>query len=52
MNHAFWGPAYSDERVRAVAEASGFPLKACVDEADLVETAAALIADGKVVGWY
>jgi carbamoyltransferase len=52
MQHAFWGPRYADERLRAVAEASGFMLQICADDADLVETAAALIADGKVVGWY
>ena len=52
MQHAFWGPGYSDERMRAVAEASGYLVKACSDEADLVETAAGLIADGLVTGWY
>lgn len=52
MKHAFWGPGYSDERMRTVAEASGYLVKACVDDSELVETAAALIADGLVVGWY
>jgi carbamoyltransferase len=52
MQHAFWGPRYADGRLRAVAEARGFALQVCADDADLVETAAALIADGKVVGWY
>ena len=52
MKHAFWGPGYADERMRAVAEASGFLVKVCADDADLVETAAGLIADGLVMGWY
>jgi carbamoyltransferase len=52
MAHAFWGPGYTDERLRAVAQASGYPLTACTDDVDLVDTAAGLIADGKVVGWY
>lgn len=52
MKHAFWGPEYSDERMRAVAEGSGFLVKSCVDDEELVETAARLLSDGLVVGWY
>lgn len=52
MEHAFWGPAYPDSRLRAVAEASGCLVKVCHDDTDLVETTAGLIADGRVLGWY
>ncbi len=52
MQHAFWGPGYSDERIRAAAEGSGFAVRACADEAELVEVAAGLIAEGLVTGWY
>jgi carbamoyltransferase len=52
MQHAFWGPQYPDSRMRSVAEGSGFRLKACVDDADLVATAAGMIAEGHVLGWY
>ena len=52
MRHAFWGPGYGEERLRAVAEASGFPLRVCADEGELVEVAAGLIAEGLVMGWY
>lgn len=52
MKHAFWGPGYSDEQMRVVAEKSGYLAKACVDDAELVETAAHLLADGLVMGWY
>ena len=52
MKHAFWGPEYSDERIRKVAESSGHLVKACHDENELVETASAMIADGLVMGWY
>jgi len=52
MQHAFWGPEYADERMRQVAEASGYLVKVCADEQELVETAAGLIADGLVTGWY
>jgi carbamoyltransferase len=40
MKHAFWGPGYDDGRLRRVAEGSGFLVRTCADEADLVETAA------------
>ncbi len=52
MRHAFWGPGYDEARLRAVAEASGFPLRVCTDEGELVEVAAGLIAEGLVMGWY
>lgn len=52
MQHAFWGPEYPDERMRAVAEGSGFEVHACADDSELVEVAANLIADGLVTGWY
>ncbi len=52
MEHGFWGPGYSDDRCRAVAEASGFAFTAAADDDDLVEKASALIADGMVTGWY
>ncbi|MBF7730498.1 carbamoyltransferase family protein [Pseudomonas sp. N040] len=52
MKHAFWGPAYPDERMRAVAEASGYLFKVCADDSELAEVAARLIADGLVLGWY
>jgi carbamoyltransferase len=52
MQHAFWGPGYVDEHIRTVAERSGYPLQVCADDGELVETAAGMIADGRVVGWY
>lgn len=52
MQHAFWGPGYPDERMRAVAEASNHLVHVCSDDTDLVETAAGMIADGLVMGWY
>jgi carbamoyltransferase len=56
MDHAYWGPEYSAERIRAALDArhlsnieyrvSEFP------EEDLAKTTAAHIAAGKIVGWY
>ena len=52
MEHAFWGSEYSDERLRAIAESSGLIVQRCVDNGQLVEVAAELIANGLVIGWY
>ncbi len=52
MAHGAWGPGYSDDRIRKVAEASGYALTVCADEDELVACASALIADGLVTGWY
>lgn len=52
MKHAFWGPGYSDEQMHVVAEKSGYLAKVCADDVELVETAAHLLAEGLVMGWY
>jgi carbamoyltransferase len=52
MEHAAWGPGYSDDRNRKVAQESGFKVQACADDDELVEAASALIAEGLVTGWY
>lgn len=52
MSHASWGPEYPEDRMRRVAEASGFLFNVCEDDRELVELAAQCIAHGLVVGWY
>ncbi|AZQ66745.1 carbamoyltransferase [Silicimonas algicola] len=52
MEHAFWGPEYSDARHRSAVEKTGLPVKEYSADAPLVERVAQLIADGQVVGWY
>lgn len=52
MEHAFWGPEYSDARHRTAIEQTGLPVKSCQDDVELTESVAALIAQGLVVGWY
>ncbi len=52
MNHAFWGPGYSDERIRQAAEATDWPLQVCADMNEAVEVAAGYIEAGAVTGWY
>lgn len=59
MNHAYWGPAFSDEAVAAVLDARKAELEqgSCSiayveDEGALCRRTAEAIADGKVVGWF
>jgi carbamoyltransferase len=52
MKHAFWGPGYDEARMESAAAAAGVPMQRFLSDAELVEAASALIADGNVVGWY
>ena len=56
MDHAYWGPEYSREEIRNAIDSSGITQKACViselGEQELLQRAAAIIADGKIVGWF
>ena len=59
MDHAYWGPSYSDEAVAAlIAErgdaiaAAGCLVDRVTDEDRLCRETASAIAAGKVVGWF
>jgi carbamoyltransferase len=52
MTHCFWGPGYGDARIKKVAQESGFLVKECEDQDELVESTAKYLADGRVLGWY
>jgi carbamoyltransferase len=51
MDHAYWGPEFSPDRLREVLKRYGLKYRA-LDERRLVEETARYIAEGKVVGWY
>jgi carbamoyltransferase len=56
MNHAYWGPGYSPEEIRAAVQSSsvsqgGYTI-AELQEEELLRRTAAIIADGKILGWY
>jgi carbamoyltransferase len=56
MNHAYWGPGHSPEEVRAAVESStvfqgGYQITE-LQEDELVRRTAAIIAEGKILGWY
>ena len=56
MDHAYWGPEYSQEEIRLAVDSSGLAQKGCfiskLGEQELTRRAAAIIADGKILGWF
>lgn len=59
MDHAYWGPEYSDEEISTLLDSSaqGLARNGCVvervaDEAVLCARTARAIAEGKVIGWF
>jgi carbamoyltransferase len=56
MDHAYWGPGFSTAEIRAAIEASGIAregyIVAELPEQELARRAAAIIADGKILGWF
>ena len=51
IDHAYWGPETSPDRLKEALDNSGLSYRA-LDVPALTEEAARRIADGKVVGWY
>lgn len=49
MDHAMWGPFFSDSEIRRVLDAAKLHYRKVADPA---AEAAELIADGKIVGWF
>ena len=56
MDHAYWGPGYSAGEIRAAMESNDITGKGYVveelPEQELARRAAALVADGKILGWF
>lgn len=51
MDHAYLGPAYSNEEIISFLESRQIPFKELSDE-DLVSHVSDMIADNKVIGWF
>lgn len=47
--HAYWGPQYSNDEIRAALEHAGVRYVACNDVASY---GAARLAEGKILGWF
>jgi carbamoyltransferase len=56
MDHAYWGPGYSREEVRRAIDANGLAESGYsiteLPEQELMQRTAAIIADGKILGWF
>jgi carbamoyltransferase len=56
MEHAYWGPEFSREQIRAVVKSSRFSENGWtvreVPEEELLKKTAAIISDGKILGWF
>lgn len=52
MQHAFWGPEYSESRINAAVGKSEHLVQICEDDDKLVHMSAKMLADGMVIGWY
>jgi carbamoyltransferase len=52
MDHAYWGPSYSDEEVRAYLDERGAPYRALPRDEMIREVARLLDEEQAVVGWF
>jgi len=52
MDHAFWGPRYADEEIRAFLDARGAPYRTLPRDEMIRETARLLDEEQAVVGWF
>jgi carbamoyltransferase len=61
MDHAYWGPEFSNEVIEKVLSAAdwglsggrdAFSIEQLLDEDELCRRTAAAIADGQVIGWF
>jgi len=52
MEHAFWGPSFADDDIKAMLDRREAAYDSVDDENELLQRTARMIADGKVVGWF
>jgi carbamoyltransferase len=56
MDHAYWGPGYTREEIRRAIDANGLAQNGCrveeLAEENLMQRTAAIVADGKILGWF
>ncbi len=56
MDHAYWGPGYSRDEIRHALDANGLGKNGCrieeLAENNLMQRTAAIVADGKILGWF
>lgn len=56
MDHAYWGPEYTQAEIRRAVSANGLGKNGCaieeLNEDELMQRTAAIVADGKILGWF
>lgn len=52
MNHALWGPSFTDDEIQAALSRCEACYEYIDDEEELLDRTAGLLTDGKVVGWF
>lgn len=56
MEHAYWGPGYTNEENRRALGSAGLLRNGCrvqeLSEDELMRQTAAIVADGKILGWF
>jgi carbamoyltransferase len=56
MDHAYWGPRYTRDETRRAIDANGVAQNGCrveeLAEDSLMQRTAAIVADGKILGWF
>jgi carbamoyltransferase len=56
MDHAYWGPRYTRDETRRAIDANGVAQNGCrveeLAEDSLMQRTAAMVADGKILGWF
>ena len=51
MDHAYWGPGFSNEKCRCALDSAGLQYETVADE-ELLPRLAKMISDGAIVGWF
>jgi carbamoyltransferase len=51
MNHAYWGPGFSNEECRAALDTAGLKYETLDDEV-LLPKLAKMISEGAIIGWF
>ena len=56
MDHAYWGPGYTPTEIRQAVDGSALPREGYtvseLPEGELLRRTAAIVADGKILGWF
>lgn len=51
MDHAYWGPGFTNEECRSALDEAGLSYETLDDE-ELLPKVAAMVADGAIIGWF